>query len=155
SGTVTFAPALDQRGPDGGLTPLAAVPGAGREIRLWYRTGGGPAGDVAANQLTALRDPVPGVTVANPAPARGGRAIEGIEQAMLRGPYEFYSQLRAVTTRDFELLPTSGSAAVDRARAFTRASVWSFARPGEVEVVLVPHVGVQARPGWRLPAQTL
>jgi hypothetical protein len=159
SGTVTFAPALDLRGPGnqslGAAVGLAAVPGAGREVRLWYRTGGGPAGNLSANQLTTLRDPVPGVTVTNAAPARGGRAAEGIEQAMLRGPYEFYSQLRAVTARDFELLSTSGSAAVDRARAFTRATMWSFARPGEVEVVLVPHVGEQARPGWRLPAQTI
>lgn len=157
SGTVTFAPALDLRGPGGNGTAqaLGAVPPVGREIRLWYRTGGGPTGNLAAGQLTTLRDPVPGVTVTNPAPARGGRAAEGIEQAMLRGPYEFYSQLRAVTARDFELLSTSGSAAVDRARAFTRSSVWSFARPGEVEVVLVPHVGAEARPGWRLTAQTL
>jgi Baseplate J-like protein len=156
SGTVTFAPALDlRRAADSGDTALAAVPGAGREIRLWYRTGGGPAGNLAANRLTTLRDPVPGVTVTNPAPARGGRDSEPIEQAMLRGPYEFYSQLRAVTARDFELLATSGSAAVARARAFTRASVWSFARPGEVEVVLVPHVGAEARPGWRLPAPTI
>jgi hypothetical protein len=166
SGTVTLAPALDLRAPDdrgpggtgptqAGGTALAAVPPAGREIRLWYRTGGGPSGNLAAGQLTTLRDPVPGVTVTNPAPARGGRAAEAIEQAMLRGPYEFYSQLRAVTARDFELLSTSGSSAVDRARAFTRSSVWSFARPGEVEVVLVPHVGAEARPGWRLTAQTL
>ncbi|HKD97890.1 MAG TPA: baseplate J/gp47 family protein [Micromonosporaceae bacterium] len=157
SGTVTFAPALDLRLGDGqeGARPVAALPTAGRQIRLWYRTGGGPSGNVAAGQLTTLRDPVQGVTVTNAAPARGGRAIEGLEQAMVRGPYEFYSQLRAVTARDFELLATSGSAAVSRARAFTRASMWSFARPGEVEVVLVPHVGEEARPGWRLPAATV
>jgi hypothetical protein len=159
SGTVIFAPALDLRSGDPAgapeLTALAAVPAAGREVRLWYRLGGGPAGNVAANQLTTLRDPVPGVTANNPAPARGGRGLEDLESAMLRGPYEFYSQLRAVTARDFELLATSGSAAVSRARAFTRASTWSFARPGEVEVVLVPPVGPESRPGWRLPAQTL
>lgn len=156
SGTVTFAPALDLRGPGAGAgSALAAVPGAGREIRLWYRTGGGPAGNVAARQLTALRDPVPGVSVTNATPARGGRATETLEAAMLRGPYEFYSQLRAVTARDFELLATSGSASVARARAFTRASMWSFARPGEVEVVLVPYVDDRARPDWRLDAQTM
>jgi hypothetical protein len=33
--------------------------------------------------------------------------------------------------------------------------MWSFARPGEVEVVLVPHVSDEARPGWRLPAATM
>jgi hypothetical protein len=156
AGTVTFAPALDlRRDGDTGPVTIADVPPAGREIRLWYRTGGGPSGNVAANQLTTLRDPLPGVTVTNEAPARGGQATETLDAAMLRGPYEFYSQLRAVTARDFELLATSGSGAVDRAKAFTRSSMWSFARPGEVEVVLVPHVGPEARPQWRLPASVV
>lgn len=154
TGTVSFAPALDLR--DQELAgPAAAVPAAGRQIRLWYRVGGGPSGNVAAGNLTVLRDPVPGVTVTNPAPARGGRATEELDSAVARGPYQFYSQLRAVTARDFELLATSGSGSVARAKAFTRASMWSFARPGEVEVVLVPEVGAESRPAWRLPAATL
>jgi len=155
TGTVTFAPALDRRdGPDA-ATPLAAVPPAGAEVRLWYRTGGGPAGNVAAGTLTALRDPVPGVAVSNPRPARGGRAAETLEAAVARGPYEFFSLHRAVTARDFELLATSGSAAIARASAFTRSRMWSYARPGEVEVVLVPQVDDSARPGWRLPVETM
>jgi hypothetical protein len=153
TGTVTFAPALDDRAtPDGAL---AAVPGAGRQVRLWYRTGGGPAGNVAADTLTALRDPVPGVTVTNPEPARGGRPLESMESALARGPYEFFAQQRAITSRDFELLATASSGAVARARAFTRASVWSFGQPGEVEVVLVPEVAEQARPDRRLPVGAL
>jgi hypothetical protein len=162
SGSVTFAPALDVRrdtdsdtaGPPSAVT-LAAVPAAGRAIRLWYRTGGGPAGNVAAGTLTTLRDPIAGVKVTNPQPARGGRALETVESAIARGPYEFFSLQRAVTARDFETLATAGSAAVARARAFTRAAVLSFARPGEVEVVLVPYVPDQARPAGRLPLQTL
>ncbi len=156
SGVVSFAPAIDLRtGDTETLVTLAAVPASGREIRLWYRTGGGPGGNVAANTLTTLREPIAGVTVTNPAPARGGRSIETMESALARGPYEFFSLDRAVTARDFELLATSGSAAVARARAFTRSAKWSFARPGEVETVLVPQVGDQARPGWRLPAEVL
>src|SRR5690606_31592209 len=134
---------------------LAAVPGANREIRLWYRVGGGPSGNVAAGSLTTLLEPIPGVSVTNPEPARGGRAMETIESALARGPYEFFSLQRAVTARDFELLATSGSASVARARAFTRRAMWSFARPGEVETVLVPLVGAEARPDWRLSAETL
>jgi hypothetical protein len=145
SGTITFAPALEA------TQPVAEVPAAGREIRLWYRTGGGPAGNVAAGLLTALRDPVAGVTVTNPEPARGGRAMESLEAAVTRGPYEFFSQRRAVTARDFEQLATSGSASVARARAFTRVGLWSFARPGEVEVALVPQVDA----GTRLSAGVL
>ncbi|MGV9213620.1 putative baseplate assembly protein [Micromonospora sp. RB23] len=157
SGTVTFAPALDLRPPTGGAagpTPVAAVPPAGRQVRLWYRAGGGPAGNVAAGTLTTLRDPLPGVRVDNPAPAAGGREMEALESVLLRGPYEFFAQQRAVTARDFEVLATS-SGAVARARAFTRSAVYSFARPGEVEVVLVPYVPPAARPGGRLPVAVL
>jgi hypothetical protein len=161
SGVVTFAPALDLRpadaGPaDAGGPPVtvAAVPPAGRQIRLWYRSGGGPAGNVAAGTLTSLRDPLPGVRVDNPEPAGGGRDLEPLESALARGPYEFFAQQRAVTARDYEIL-AAGSGAVARARAFTRAAVYSFARPGEVEVVLVPYVPEQARPGGRLPVEVL
>ncbi|MFC0096935.1 putative baseplate assembly protein [Micromonospora marina] len=162
SGVVTFAPALDLR-PDvgapavegaAGATTVAAVPPAGRQVRLWYRCGGGPAGNVAAGVLTSLRDPLPGVTVDNPDPATGGRDLESLESVLARGPYEFFAQQRAVTARDFEILAT-GSGAVARARAFTRAAVYSFARPGEVEVVLVPYVPEAARPGGRLPVAVL
>ncbi|MEV1112285.1 putative baseplate assembly protein [Micromonospora sp. NPDC049751] len=157
SGTVTFAPALDLRpSADGtaGPTPVAAVPPAGRQVRLWYRAGGGPAGNVAAGTLTTLRDPLPGVRVDNPTRAAGGREMEALESVLLRGPYEFFAQQRAVTARDFEVLATS-SGAVARARAFTRSAVYSFARPGEVEVVLVPYVPPAARPGGRLPVAVL
>ncbi|MFC7483976.1 putative baseplate assembly protein [Luedemannella flava] len=153
SGVVSFAPALDLG--DARPVTLAAVPPANREIRLWYRTGGGPEGNVAAGTLTTLRTPIPGLSVTNREPARGGRALETIESALARGPYEFYGLQRAVTARDFELLATSGSASVARARAFTRTAMWSHARPGEVETVLVPHVDPQARPDWRLPMETV
>ncbi|MEU5722176.1 putative baseplate assembly protein [Micromonospora sp. NPDC047738] len=137
-----------------GLVAVAAVPPAGRQIRLWYRCGGGPAGNVAAGTLTSLRDPLPGLRVDNPEPAGGGRDLESLESALTRGPYEFFAQQRAVTARDYEIL-AAGSGAVARARAFTRAAVYSFARPGEVEVVLVPYVPEQARPGGRLPVDVL
>lgn len=159
SGMITFAPALDLRtvrpaGGGPGLMTVAAVPPAERQIRIWYRAGGGPAGNVAAGTLTNLRDPLPGVRVDNPEPASGGRELESLESALVRGPYEFFAQQRAVTARDFEVL-AAGSGAVARARAFTRAAVYSFARPGEVEVVLVPYVPDEARPGGRLPVSVL
>ncbi|RIV41242.1 putative baseplate assembly protein [Micromonospora radicis] len=161
SGTVTFAPALDLRTADPqdgslhfGDGAVAAVPPAGRQVRLWYRAGGGPTGNVAAGTLTSLRDPLPGVKVVNPLPAVGGREMEEMESVLLRGPYAFFAQQRAVTARDFEVL-AAASGGVSRARAFTRAAVYSFARPGEVEVVLVPYVPAEARPGGGLPVRVL
>ena len=149
-GRLTFAPALAP-----GAPPMAAVPSADAEVRVWYRIGGGPTGNVAVGTLTVLRDTVAGVAVTNPEPARGGRAIEPIEAVLTRGPNEFLTVQRAVTASDYELLAAQSSGAVARARALTRADVWSFARPGEVEVVLVPHVPEEAADGGRFGVDVL
>jgi hypothetical protein len=157
SGMVTFAPAVRITGADATLgevpQALAAAPAAGREIRAWYCRGGGQAGNVAANTLTVLKDNIPGVSVTNPEAAVGGRAEESLDNALKRGPHEFHSLERAVTARDFELI-AARSGAVSRTRAFTRASLWSFAAPGTVEVVLVPYVEESKRRG-RLQAEDL
>lgn len=160
TGVISFAPALRRRRSDSKLEDrpeaLAAVPPAGREIRLWYWRGGGPDGNVAAGTLTTLRDPILEVEVTNPSPAIGGRAGESVENALLRGPQEFHSLQRAVTARDFELLARrSFSGAVGRARAFTKADLWVHATPGTVEVLLVPDVTHHVARGTPLPADRL
>ena len=81
----------------------------------------------------------PGVRVTNPEPANGGRDGERLEDALRRAPQDFQARDRAVTARDYEVL-AARHGGVGRARALTRSDVWSFARPGEVEVVLVPSV---------------
>jgi hypothetical protein len=140
-GTVTFAPAVLEYGPESkpGDAPkaLASIPPAGREIRIWYRRGGGPAGNLPAGTLTTLKDPIAGVQVVNPAAATGGQAPETLENALIRGPRDLHSLNRAVTARDFESV---AERTVARGRAFTRAALWQYAAPGTVEVLLVPHV---------------
>ena len=150
AGTITFAPSLRVREENGSLaetlTTLAAVPPAGREIRAWYGRGGGPLGNVAANTLTLLKSSIPGISVTNPAAAVGGRSAESVDNALIRGPQEVHSLQRAVTARDFELLARR-SGAVSRARAFTKAYLWTYATPGTVEVILVPNLDEQQRSG--------
>jgi hypothetical protein len=150
TGTITFAPSVRTRDESGSLKEvpeaLAAVPVAGREIRIWYQRGGGLGGNVAANTLTVLKDPIPGVSVSNPTAAVGGRTVESVDNALLRGPQELHSLQRAVTARDFELL-AKRSGAVCRARAYTRAALWTYALPGTVEVVLVPFLDERGRSG--------
>jgi hypothetical protein len=119
---------------------------------VWYRRGGGANGNVAANTLTVLKDPIPGVSVNNPAAAVGGRSAETVDNALLRGPQELHSLQRAVTARDFELL-AKRSGAVSRARAFTKAALWTYAAPGTVEVVLVPFLDDQQQRGAVSAAQ--
>jgi hypothetical protein len=150
TGTITFAPSVRTRDETGSLKEaseaLAAIPVAGREIRAWYRRGGGANGNVAPNTLTVLKDPIPGVSVNNAAAAVGGRSGETVDNALLRGPLELHSLQRAVTARDFELV-AKRSGAVSRAHAFTKAALWTYAAPGTVEVVLVPSLEEQQRQG--------
>jgi hypothetical protein len=159
AGLITFAPAARMRREDGNLAAapraLAESPPAGREIRLWYRCGGGPAGNVAANMLTVLKDSIPGVEVTNPEPAAGGQAAETLENALLRGPQELHSLQRAVTARDFELVALSGSRAVTRTKALTLAALWTYATPGTVEVLLVPSIPEENRRGDRVTPDAL
>ena len=157
TGEIRFASSAQGRRPDGSLSDpraLGDAPGPGREIRLWYRRGGGPGGNVAAATLTVLKDPIPGVQVSNPAPAAGGRTAETLANALVRGPLELRAPWRAVTARDFEVLALSRGVAA-RAKAFTQAALWKHALPGTVETLLVPAVPETERPGGKVTLQQL
>lgn len=159
AGVITFAPAARLEQPTGELPAipqaLAAIPPADREIRVWYRRGGGPDGDVAANTLTVLKDQIAGVEVTNPSPASGGQPAENVSNALVRGPQELHSLHRAITARDFELVALYSSRSVARAKAITRAALWAHAAPGTVEVLLVPYVPEAQRGGGQLTAEVL
>ncbi|MGH2478236.1 MAG: baseplate J/gp47 family protein, partial [Ktedonobacteraceae bacterium] len=159
SGVITFAPAARLEQQSGELEEsvraLAAIPGARREVRLWYRRGGGPHGNVEANTLTQLKDALTGIQVTNPGPAVGGRAAETLENALVRGPQQLHSLRRAVTARDFELVVLHNSQAIARAKALTQAALWAYATPGTVEVLLVPYVPEEKRGGGQLTVATL
>ena len=159
AGLIQFAPAARLEREAGNLEEsahaLAALPGARREIRLWYRRGGGVEGNVEANTLTKLKDTITGVQVTNPTPAVGGRAAETLENALVRGPQQLHSLQRAVTARDFELAALYNSRAVARAKALTRAALWAFATPGTVEVLLVPYIEEEKRGGGQITVEVL
>ncbi|HEU5217591.1 MAG TPA: baseplate J/gp47 family protein [Gemmatimonadales bacterium] len=148
-GIIRFPPAAnitDERGElRQGNQALGAVPAQGREIRVSYRTGGGGAGNVAAKTLTTLRDGIAGIAVTNPVAASGGRDAESFDNALIRGPTDFHRLQRAVTARDVEALARRASG-VSRAKAFTKSELWRYARPGVIEVRLVPTLGAGASP---------
>jgi hypothetical protein len=144
TGLVAFAPAVRiPAGPDGvavGATPLAAIPPVGRQVRAWYRTGGGSRGNVAAGTLTAFDgDGIGGVTVTNPVRAAGGADAESPDEAVRRASSLFHEPRRAVTADDFEHLARA-EPGVARARAITEAEHWAHATAGTVEVRLVPTI---------------
>jgi hypothetical protein len=135
AGVITFAPAARLEQQPGALeenaSALAATPGARREIRLWYRRGGGPEGNVEAGTLTQLKDALTGIQVTNPDPAQGGRAAETLEIVL------------------------HNSQAIARARALTQAALWAYATPGTVQVLLVPYVPEEKRAGGQLTEEVL
>jgi hypothetical protein len=160
TGHIVFAPALhlpgDAADPNAPATPLAAVPAAGREIRAWYRCGGGSEGNIPAGAISILKDTVPGVRkVTNAKAATGGRAAEMLEDALIRGPQELHGGERAVTADDYEAIAKKAGGAVVRARAFTKAAIWEHALPGTVEILLVPHVDEQELSGGRVTPDIL
>ncbi|CAA6806363.1 MAG: Putative baseplate assembly protein [uncultured Thiotrichaceae bacterium] len=144
NGTISFAPSVQLLQEDGALSEipqtLAAIPPLGREIRLWYFSGGNVKGNVAANTLTILKDPIAGITVTNPEAASGGRNQETLDNAIRRGPFELHALNRAVTARDFQQIALNSSRQVERAIAVTSADLWQHAIPGTVEVILVPYL---------------
>jgi len=161
AGLITFAPAARMEQANGHLSDqpraLAEVPPAGRYICLWYRRGGGPAGNVTAGTLSVIKDPIQGVNlqVSNPEPATGGRAAETPENARVRGPQTLHSLESVITATDYELVATRTASGVARARAFTRAELWRFAQPGTVQVLLVPDLPDAERPAGRVTIAAL
>lgn len=159
AGTIHFAPALRKMDESGLMQSapeaLAEIPPADCEIRAWYWHGGGSEGNVLAQTLTVLKDPIAGISVTNPKLATGGRASESLQNALRRGPQELHSLSRAVTARDFELIAVQSSGAINRAKAFTQAKLWAHATPGTVEVTLVPEINVKPTEAHTITADAL
>ncbi|MDX3452696.1 putative baseplate assembly protein [Streptomyces sp. ME02-8801-2C] len=133
TGEFTFPPAL--REPDGTLRQCGAVPSKGAQIRVArYRTGGGPAGNVARGAISVLRSSVPYVArVINREAARGGVAGETIDNAKLRAPEVLRMQERAVTAEDYEILARQAAPSVRRVRCLPAGG-----EAGAVRVLVVP-----------------
>lgn len=126
------------------FTRLGAVPESGREIRVWYARGGGETGNnvpVGSLDTVLTEDPVLQlVRVSNLQRSHSGLSAESLSNALIRGPQEVYALQRAVTAEDFERVVLHYARAVERAKAFDQASLWSFAAPGVVEIVMVPRI---------------
>ncbi|MEU4930035.1 putative baseplate assembly protein [Streptomyces yokosukanensis] len=133
AGDFVFPPAL--REPDGTLRLCGAVPEKGAQIRVArYRTGGGPAGNVARGAISVLRSSVPYIArVTNREAARGGVEGETIANAKLRAPDALRMQERAVTAEDYEIISRQAAPSVRRVRCLPAAD-----GAGAVRVLVVP-----------------
>ncbi|MFI2200189.1 putative baseplate assembly protein [Streptomyces sp. NPDC020192] len=133
TGEFTFPPAL--REPDGTLRLCGAVPEKGAQIRVSrYRTGGGPAGNVARGAISVLRSSVPYIArVTNREAALGGVDGESVANAKLRAPDALRMQERAVTAEDHEIIARQAAPSVRRVRCLPAAE-----GAGAVRVLVVP-----------------
>jgi hypothetical protein len=87
---------------------LGAIPASGSIIKVSYRVGGGPQGNVLSDAIQTIIDApqlaLIGAEVTNPGPATGGAERESIEHAVSHAPQVFRSLKRAVTAQDYEAL---------------------------------------------------
>jgi hypothetical protein len=79
-------------------------------LRVTYKTGGGPAGNVEAGRLVVLEGAVADahgrpvqLTVTNPEPASGGTPRQTVAAAKLLAPESLRTLTRSVTREDFEV----------------------------------------------------
>lgn len=131
------------------------VPGIGERVRVRsYRYGGGTAGNVPAEAITAVTG-VGGVEVTNPFPAAGGDDPEPLDDALDRIPREVHRRDRAVTDDDYVAL-ASGVAGVARAHALPlfHPDAPADEAAGVVTVVVLPSRD-PAHPGAPLPDRAL
>jgi hypothetical protein len=129
-----------------GLRGLIPPSGAGNLRLARYRTGGGSAGNRAANTIVQLKTTIPYIDkVTNTEAAEGGADAESLDSLLTRMPREIRHRRRAVTVEDYEDLALIASPAVARSRA---VPLRNLARDplgkeptvlGEASVIIVPR----------------
>jgi predicted phage baseplate assembly protein len=146
TGTITLGPAV--RAPDGTSLQHGAIPAKGVPFRFSaYDMGGGVAGNLGSDKLVVLKSSLSYVArVTNRLPATGGADVEGLDHAKLRTGAALRSRDRAVTAADFEILATTASGSVARARALDPQGGGRNQRPGTVVVAIQPSIASPERP---------
>lgn len=132
------------------------IPSAGRDnIRLrQYRSGGGAAGNVAAEAITQLLSGVPAAGVSNPVAAEGGADTEPAANVHLRGPQVIRHHYQAISLSDYEALAREASPAVAVARALPTTHSSGRETPGWVKIIIMPHSQeAQPQPSFGLRRQ--
>jgi len=142
SGEIQFGPSIRQ--PSGQEHQYGKVPPGGRRIRFSsYRSGGGIIGNVGDGTIRVLKSSIPYIdSVNNMEAARGGVDAEILERAKLRAPKVLRSNIRAVTSEDFECLALEASPRVARATCISPGDTADTQSPppGMVRLLLVPAV---------------
>jgi predicted phage baseplate assembly protein len=134
TGEIELGPAVRQA--DGRFKRYGAVTKPRSELSFSrYRQGGGSVGNVAAETLTYLREPIDSVkSVTNVRPAGGGADGETLAEAGRRTAIELRTRYRAITREDFERLCVAAHTRV------ARACCVPAKHRAATSVYIVPHV---------------
>ena len=137
SGQIRFGPVV--RTEDGGTRQYGATPPAQAMVRVpEYLVGGGTIGNVDAGTLTVMRSSIPYVSeVTNPSAANGGSDAETLDALKERAAITVRTQMRAVTTRDYELLVRLAAPSIARVSC---VDATEMGRPGHVLVQVIPAI---------------
>jgi len=129
----------------------AAMPPEGAKIFCSYRKLGGRRGNVKANSITQLKEPIPGiadislVTVFNEYPVEGGVDGETLDDLLTRGLRLMTERSRAVSQEDFEALAKQAAPdKVARAKAVFDRNLETTGAPAaeaHVSVMVLPAAG--------------
>jgi predicted phage baseplate assembly protein len=142
SGQIRFGPVI--RTEDGGTRQYGATPPAQAMVRVpEYLVGGGTIGNVDAGTLTVMRSSIPYVSeVTNPVAANGGSDAETLDALKERAAITVRTQMRAVTTRDYELLVRLAAPSIARVSC---VDATEMGRPGHVLVQVIPAIPEDVR----------
>ena len=116
------------------------IPPSGRDnLRADYRSGGGRAGNVAANTITDLRRSLPLVdAVRNPITAVGGTDQESMDDVRANAPRKLQDRGRSVLPEDFERIALDATGELSRATCIAGVGKDGRREPGWVTVIIVP-----------------
>lgn len=117
------------------------IPPRGEDnVRISYRTGGGPDGNVDVGAVAELKNSLQFVdSVTNPVPGTGGASAESTDRAVSRAPKQLRDRDRAVTEVDYERIAMDGTRRIARAECIPDMNQEGESDPGWVTLLIVPN----------------
>jgi hypothetical protein len=117
------------------------IPPRGQDsVRISYRTGGGPDGNVDVGAVAELKSSLQFVdSVTNPAPGTGGASAESTDRVVSRAPKQLRDRDRAVTEVDYERIAMNAARRLARVKCIPDMNRAGESEPGWVTLLIVPN----------------
>lgn len=117
------------------------IPPRGQDnVRISYRTGGGPDGNVDVGAVAELKSSLQFVdNITNPAPGTGGAAAESTNRVMSRASKQLRDRNRAVTEVDYERIAMDAARRLARVKCIPGMNRAGESASGWITLLLVPN----------------